>query len=123
MNMYEVHKERVMELVGSTPNQRMRPTDLRRQLLQESGLSPFVVNEIIKDLVEEEDLVYAYRDPCSYVEIPCNGCTGGHKAARPMKVVIDSRGEPWLCDTEFSGTEEWLAESCSACGDLAFTRT
>jgi hypothetical protein len=82
-----------------------------------------VVKEIIKELVEEEDLVYAYRDPHSYVEIPCNGCEGGHRAARPMKVVVDSTGSPWLCDKSFDGTESLLAEECSDCGALAFTRT
>ena len=123
MNEYEMHRERVMELVGSAPNQRMRPIDLTRQLAQESGLSAYVVNEIIKDLVEEADLVYAYRDPCSYVEIPCNGCEGGHHAARPMKVVMDSKGSPWLCDKEFDGRECLLAENCWDCGELPFTRS
>jgi len=123
MNEYEMHRERVMELVGSAPNQRMRPNDLKRQLAQESGPSMYVVNEIIKDLVEDEDLVYTYRDPYSYVEIPCNGCEGGHQAARPMKVVMDSRGSLWLCDKDFGESEDLLAENCWNCGDLPFTRT
>ena len=123
MSEYEMYQEQVMELVGAAPNQRMRPTELTRQLAKVSGLSAHVVNKIIKDLVEEEDLVYSYRDPCTYVEIPCNGCEGGHKAARPMKVVMDSNGSPWLCDENFDGTEALLAENCWNCGDLPFTRT
>ena len=123
MNEYGMYKERVMELVGSAPSQRIRPSDLTRQLAQESGLSSYVVKEVIKDLVEEENLGYTYRDPCSYVEIPCNGCEGGHQAARPMKVVRDSRGSPWLCDKNFDGTESLLAENCWNCGDLPFTRS
>ena len=123
MNQYEMHRERVLELVGSAPNQRMRPNDVTRQLVQERGLSAHTVSEIIKDLVEEQDLVYAYRDPCSYVEIPCNGCEGGHQAARPMKVVMDPEGSPWLCDKDFDETDGQLAESCWNCGDLPFTRT
>ena len=123
MNEYKMQRERVMELVGSAPNQRMRPNELTQQLAHESGLSANEVNEIIKDLVEEEDLVFTFRDPCSYVEIPCNGCEGGHKAARPMKVVMDSKGSPWLCDKDFDGTEALLAKNCWDCGDLPFTRT
>ncbi len=51
MSKNKMHKERVMELVGSAPNQRMRPNDLTQQLVQEGGLSANGVNEIIKDLV------------------------------------------------------------------------
>jgi len=123
MNEYKMHRERVMELIASAPNQRMRPIDLTQQLAQESGLSAIVTNEIITDLVEEKDLVYTFRDFCAYVEIPCNGCEGGHQAARPMKVVMDSKGFPWLCDKDFEGTEALLAKNCWDCGDLPFTRT
>jgi hypothetical protein len=33
------------------------------------GISSFVVNEAIEELVEAGELVYTYRDPDSYVEI------------------------------------------------------
>lgn len=123
MNEHRMHRERIMELVGSARNQRMRPIELTQQLAKESGLSANEVNKIIKELVDEEDLVFSFRDPCSYVEIPCNGCEGGHRAARPMKVVMDSKGSPWLCDKEFDGTEALLAKNCWDYSVLPFTRT
>jgi hypothetical protein len=123
MKKHEMHRERLLELVASTPDQRMRPSELTRGLAQEVGLSAHAVKQIINELVEDMELVYAYRDPCSYVEIPCNGCDGGHRAARPMKVVMDSEGTPWLCDKEFDEAEALLAEDCWNCGDLPFTRT
>ena len=68
------------------------------------------------------DVVYTYRDPCSYVEIPCNGCEGGHRPARPMKVVEDAMGSPWLCDSAVAEADEYTGV-CWDCGSLAFTRS
>jgi hypothetical protein len=123
MNGYETQKERIMELVASAPNQRIRPSGISRQLAREMGTSSDVVNKIIKEMVDEEELVYTYRDPCSYLEMPCNGCEGGHRAARPMKVVIDSAGNPWLCDEDVQATDGLADLNCWDCGDLAFTRS
>ena len=123
MKEHEKHRERIMELVASAPNQRMRPSDISRHLAQESRLSAHDVTRIIREIIEEGDLEYTYRDPCSYVEIPCNGCEGGHRAARPMKVVMDSEGSPWLCDKAFDETDGLLAENCWDCGEIPFTRS
>jgi hypothetical protein len=123
MNDYETLKERIMEMVTSAPNQRMRPTEISRRLSKESGVSRSLTREVLKHVVEEEDLVYVYRDPNSYVEFPCNGCEGSHKAARPMKVVIDSSGNPWLCDEGVQGRDNLAGKECWDCGSLPFTRT
>jgi len=123
MNDYETLKERILEMVTSAPNQRMRPTEVSRRLSKESGVSVSLAREVLKHIVEEQDLVYVYRDPNSFVEFPCNGCEGGHKPARPMKVVIDSKGNPWLCDESVRGRDNLAAKDCWDCGALPFTRT
>ncbi len=122
MTEYTVLRERLMDRIASSKNQRVRPTEVKQQLAQEMNLTPSVINEVIKDLVRDGELVYAYRDPCSYVEIPCNGCEGGHRAARPMKVVQDIDGNPWLCDADVQPQDHLLSQSCWECSSMNFTR-
>jgi len=74
MTEYDVLKDRVMELVATSKDQRVRPIDATQTLTRELGTSRFAVTAAVRDLVDHGELVYAYRDPCSYVEIPCNGC-------------------------------------------------
>ena len=45
-----------------------------------------------------------------------------HKAARPMKVVVDDDGCKWLCDAGVSENKDLKEQGCWRCGDLAFTR-
>ena len=63
-------KERTVEAVWEAPNQRIRPIDLRRKLEKEHGLVLVAIKDVLKELIGEGKLVYTYRDPCSYVEIP-----------------------------------------------------
>ncbi len=121
VNEYKLLKMKIMELVADSKDQRVRPNDARQTLTHELGTSPFVVGEAVKELVEEGDLVYTYRDPCSYVEIPCNGCDGVHHTARPMHVITDRGGNRWLCDAEVNLTDD-LPGQCWECGEMAFTR-
>ena len=111
-----------MELVATSKNQRLRPIEAAQILRQERGASSFAVIEAVSDLVEDGELVYAYRDPCSYVEIPCNGCDGPHRAARPMQVVTDANGDKWLCDADVDPKDGLPGSSCWECGSLNFTR-
>jgi hypothetical protein len=46
-------------------------------ITHEFKTSRSLADDVLKDLIEEGELVYTYRDPCSYVEFPCNGCQGG----------------------------------------------
>jgi len=69
----EVMRERLLELVASASNQRLRPIEARQELAGEFDISRSAVNGLVRALVEEGELVYAYRDPCSYLEIPCDG--------------------------------------------------
>jgi hypothetical protein len=63
-----------MELIVSARDQRLRPRDLENTIRREFKTSRSLAHDVLKDLVEEGDLVYAYRDPCSYVEFPYDGC-------------------------------------------------
>jgi len=119
----ELLKNKLLDLVASSKNQRLRPSEAKRVLARELDISGLAVHEVVKDLVEEGDLVYSYRDPCSYVEIPCNGCEGGYRAARPMHVVTDTAGNPWLCDAGSVPVGDLPGHGCWDCGTLNFTRT
>ena len=72
LNMFvnEDIKERIMNFVGHATDNRMRPIELHRKLLQQPGLGLYTIKLACKELVDEGKLVYTYRDPCSYVEIP-----------------------------------------------------
>jgi hypothetical protein len=118
MNAHEETKERIMEAVWNAENQRMRPIDLEKKLEHEHGLTLWWIKDAVNELVDEGQLVYTYRDPCSYVEIPIEE---GHHAARPMKVIPDKRGEYWICDNDADPTGDLAKEGCWRCGDLAFT--
>jgi hypothetical protein len=118
MNAHEETKERIMEAVWGAQNQRIRPIDLEKKLEQEHGLAPSTIKGELKELVDEGELVFTYRDPCSYVEIPVEE---NHHAARPMKVVADKSGEYWICDNQVDPSGNLLEQGCWRCGDLAFT--
>jgi hypothetical protein len=45
-----------------------------------------------------------------------------HKAARPMKVVVDDNGCTWLCDAKVDRTRDLREQGCWRCDELAFTR-
>ncbi len=60
-----------MELIASSSNQRLRPNEVKQLLAREFDISTAAVKAVFKQLVDGGDLVYSYRDPCSYLEIPC----------------------------------------------------
>lgn len=70
MNSIEKTKEKIMKMVMDTKNHRIRPHELEKTLFHERGVSISIVKEALKDLVKLGRLVFTYRDPCSYVEIP-----------------------------------------------------
>jgi hypothetical protein len=45
-----------------------------------------------------------------------------HKAARPMKVVVDPNGCIWLCDADVDEGGDLENQGCWNCKDVAFTR-
>ena len=123
MTLHDNMKKRTMELIVSAKDQRLRPREVEKIITHEFKTSRSSAHDVLKDLVEEGELVYAYRDPCSYVEFPCNGCQDGHQAARPMKVIMDGKGDPWICDVEVNPDDDLPARGCWSCGDVPFTRS
>jgi hypothetical protein len=118
MSAHEETRERIMEAVWGAENQRIRPIELEKKLDQEHGLLVSAIKVAVSELIDEGQLVYTYRDPCSYVEIPVEE---SHHAARPMKVIPDKRGEYWICDDDADPSGDLAEEGCWRCGELAFT--
>ena len=69
-NEYERLKEDILMLVADAENKRLRPHALEKSLSSGFGGSLFTVQQALNDLVREGKLVFSYRDPSSYVEIP-----------------------------------------------------
>lgn len=63
-------EDRILEIVSNQPNKRIRPITLERELREELRVPLHEIKEALNDLMEEESLVFTYRDPCSYVEVP-----------------------------------------------------
>jgi hypothetical protein len=63
-------KARILAIVSGTTNRRIRPLALERQVQDELEVSKAEIRTALLDLMRRERLVYTYRDPCSYVEIP-----------------------------------------------------
>jgi hypothetical protein len=120
MNAHEETKERILEEVWTAENQRVRPADLERRLAHERGLALSSVKDAVNELVAEGFLVYAYRDPCSFLEIPTEEA---HHAARPMEWVPDNSGEYWVCDAHPDRSRDLSEQGCWRSRDLAFLPT
>ena len=119
MNNHDEISDRILEIVSSASNQRIRPSVLNKVLREEFGLPLKEIKELLNDLVEENVLVFTYRDPCSYLEIPV---VESHRPARPMKVIRDLQGDLWICDTEADPSKDPAEQGCWSCGELPFTR-
>lgn len=70
MTAHEQTRQRIMDAVSGAPVQRIRPIDLERHLGTDYGLGMRATKDVLKELVNEGKLVFTYRDPCSFVEIP-----------------------------------------------------
>lgn len=112
-------EKKIMEIISRSPEQRIRPVELERKLKSEEGFTSTAIKETLNALMEEGKLVFTYRDPCSYVEIPVQEV---HHAARPMKVIKDEKGEYWICDADVNPAGDPKAQGCWRCGSLPFTR-
>ena len=119
MNQFEHIKDILMAEMINTPSHQVKPRDLEKKIAGQLGLSSFTVREAVKDLVEDKELTYTYRDPDNYLEI---APVEPHHAARPMKVVLDAHGTPWICDANVDLSSPLPDQGCWNCGDVAFTR-
>jgi len=78
------------------------------------------VKSAVENLVEREKLVYTYRDPCNFVEIPFAELNDG---SHPLKVVVDDGGEAWICYTGVDPSRDLPDQGCWRCKDLRFDRS
>jgi len=63
-------KTRILAIISGASKQRIRPIDLERTLVKEGESSKTAIKRALAELVQERKVVYSYRDPCSFVEIP-----------------------------------------------------
>jgi len=119
MNDFDLVKNEIMTQVIRAEDHRIRPHEVEKSVAEKMGVSRYVVTQAVNDLVEEGDLVFAYRDPCHYVEVPPIQL---HHAARPMEVVTDADGNSWICDAGVEPNAVGTGEQCWRCDELAFTR-
>ncbi len=63
-------KTRIMAIVSGASKHRIRPIDLERALVDEGEESKTAIKRALAELVQERKVVYSYRDPCSFVELP-----------------------------------------------------
>jgi hypothetical protein len=114
-------KEDIYDIVMHSEHMRIRSNDLEKGVSHKYGMHRYVVAEVLKDMLEEERLVFSYRDPCSYVEIPP---TKPQRAARPMEIVRDKNGDCWLCDKGVDPEKDLKEQGCWQCAgqEMPFTR-
>ncbi len=108
----------IMVMVGSARGQRLRPHEIQKALSMKFSVPLSMVKSALQELVAREKLVFTYRDPCNYVEIPC---TEVNTCARPIKVIVDAKGEPWICDTATDPSRDLADQGGWRCGELSIT--
>ena len=102
-------RKKIMEMITTAENQRQRPYSVLKTVSDNLGVPIFRVKKALEDLLKERKLVFTYRDPCSFVEIPINDVPRG---SRPMKVVVDGKGNPWICDHGVDPTKDLAEQGC-----------
>jgi bacterioferritin (cytochrome b1) len=70
MEHSEQMRKRILDLIGEAKEQRLRPIEVKKTLEEKFQYSMFSVQKALKEMVSNGDLVFTYRDPCNYVEIP-----------------------------------------------------
>jgi hypothetical protein len=109
MSQVKQIREKILEMVKAAKSQRLSPLEVIRHLSTEFGVSMFMVRGVLNDLIRERKLVFTYRDPCTYVEIPCQDWPS---RSRPMKVLVDDQGDPWICDCDVDPSKDLAQQGC-----------
>jgi len=109
MSQVKQIREKILEMVKANKNQRRSPYEVIRRLSTEFGVSMFMVRGALNDLIRERKLVFTYRDPFTYVEIPCQDWPS---KSRPMKVLVDDQGGPWICDCDVDPSKDLAQQGC-----------
>jgi len=118
MNQKDQLAGEIMVMVSSAREQRLRPHEIQKALSTKFSVPLSMVKDVLKEIVARERLVFTYRDPCNYVEIPYTEVNTG---VRPLKVIVDGDGEPWICDTAADPSQDLADQGCWRCGELRFT--
>ena len=69
----------------------------------------YQVRETLNDLIRERKLVFTYRGPFTCVEIPCKDRPS---RSRPMKVIVEDKADPRICDVDVDPSEDLAAQGC-----------
>ncbi len=72
-NEVERLKDEILALLSAAPDHRLRPHEVEKGLAHKLGISIQTVRDAVRILAEERRLVFTYRDPTSYIEIPTPG--------------------------------------------------
>lgn len=102
-------KNKILEMVKANKSQRQSPREVIGRLCAESKVSMSLVRAALNDLVNERKLVFTYRGGYTYVEIPCTDLPSG---SPPVKVVMDDKGNPWICDYDVDPSADLAAQGC-----------
>ena len=102
-------KNKILEMVKANRSQRQSPKEVIARLYAESEVSMSLVKAALNDLVNERKLAFTYRGSQTYVESPCKDLPDGTGA---VKVVIDDKGNPWICDYDVDPSKDLGAQGC-----------
>ena len=118
---YEKIRNDIWDIVMHSEGMRVRPNELEKAVSHKYAVDRRAARGILKGLLDEETLVFSYRDPCSFIEIPH---ARPHKPARPMEIVRDKNGYCWLCDKGVDPKKDLGEQGCWQCGglEMPFTR-
>lgn len=109
MTQSEQIRKEIMEMVTAAENQRQRPFLVVQTVSDNLAVPMFRVKKILEDLIKERQLVFTYRDPCSFVEIPVQELP---RNSPPTKVVVDSKGNPWICNQDVDPSKDLAEQGC-----------
>ncbi len=109
MSQAEQIRKKILEVVIASEVQRQNPNEVIRSLSAEFKVAMYQVREALNDLIRERKLVCTYRGPFTYVEIPCKDRPNG---SRPMRVIVDDKGDPWICDFDVDPSIDLAAQGC-----------
>jgi hypothetical protein len=107
-----------MVMIFGAPDHRIRSQVVERDLMDRLDVFRSTIREAVRELIDEGELAFAHQDPFDYLEL---APAQPHRAARPMEVVFDDFGVPWICDEGVDRSSDLPGQGCWACGDLAFT--
>lgn len=109
MGQSEQIREKILDMVKVAKSQRRNIHEVMSSLSTEFGISVIRVREALNDLIREKELVFTYRDPFTYVEIPCQDWPS---RSRPLKVLVDEHGDPWICDCDVDPSGDLAEQGC-----------